>query len=37
MALSFKITSKLASVIPAWLRPSNAMPPAIEASPITAI
>ncbi|MCY1235485.1 hypothetical protein D3C72_813910 [compost metagenome] len=37
MALSFKITNKLASVTPAWFNPSNAIPEAIEASPTTAI
>ena len=37
MALSFKITSKLASVTPAWFKPSKAIPLAIDASPITAI
>ena len=37
MSLSFKITSKLVSETPAWFKPSNAIPPVIAPSPITAM
>jgi hypothetical protein len=37
MPLSLRITSILAFAVPAWFNPSNATPPVIEPSPITAI
>ncbi len=37
MVLSFKIMSTLAWVVPRWFKASNAIPLAIDASPITAI